>query len=419
MNIWIYALKNDIEIKDIENYKNILVGDIIFGYIQIIENGGFFIVKKLVKKEDGQVEENDIESIKVDLPYSIMYCCKGGRFLYKLQKKEINFLLNEKILDDSKNKEEIDENIREKGGENIILYGVPGSGKSHTIKTKYPNNEYTFEKLVFHPDYSYSDFIGQIMPIVKDKIVSYDFIPGPFTNILKKAYNDPSGKYVLVIDEINRGNAPAIFGEVFQLLDRDKNGNSDYAINNENIAKIVYGKDDIEKPIKIPSNLWIIATMNTSDQNVFTLDTAFQRRFSMQLVKNSFDKKIQEFESEEKYNEYKNFIDKKILNTDVSWQIFCKTINSVISDNENDVSSMEDKRLGVFFVRNDDLENKEKFAHKVLKYLWDDVFKFDKDKLFNKNKYHTLEEVIERFVNEDEKSQFDIFIDDVKAMLYV
>ncbi|EAH9684212.1 McrB family protein [Campylobacter coli] len=322
------------------------------------------------------------------------------------------------INDASSNSVEINENLREKGGENIILYGVPGSGKSHTIRIKYPQNEYIFEKLVFHPDYSYSDFVGQIMPIVKDEIVSYEFIPGPFTNILKKAYNNPSRKYVLVIDEINRGNAPAIFGEVFQLLDRDKDGNSNYAINNDNIAKIVY-EGDTQRHIKIPSNLWIIATMNTSDQNVFTLDTAFQRRFSMQLIRNSFDKNKEEFESEEKYNEYKNFIDKKILNTDVTWQKFCKTINSIISKSNNDINSMEDKRLGVFFVKTDDLESKEKFAHKVLKYLWDDVFKFDKDKLFNKNKYHTLEEVIKGFVDEDGKSQFDIFIDDIKDMLYV
>lgn len=115
------------------------------------------------------------------------------------------------INDASSNSVEINENLREKGGENIILYGVPGSGKSHTIRIKYPQNEYIFEKLVFHPDYSYSDFVGQIMPIVKDEIVSYEFIPGPFTNILKKAYNNPSRKYVLVIDEINRGNAPAIY----------------------------------------------------------------------------------------------------------------------------------------------------------------------------------------------------------------
>ncbi|EAI4441009.1 AAA family ATPase [Campylobacter lari] len=396
------------EIVQTEPSYQLSINDILlFAYI-----GSKKYMLEIITKNDARYQ------VLLDLVNNPQFKTRNGwdnlHLLAYSDSEETNFLNNTSNNDSV----EIDENLREKGGENIILYGVPGSGKSHTIKIKYPQNEYIFEKLVFHPDYSYSDFVGQIMPIVKDEIVSYDFIPGPFTNILKKAYNNPSSKYILVIDEINRGNAPAIFGEVFQLLDRDKDGNSNYTINNDNIAKIVY-KGNTQRHIKIPSNLWIIATMNTSDQNVFTLDTAFQRRFSMQLIRNSFDKNKKEFESEEKYNEYKNFIDKKILNTDVTWQKFCKTINSIISKSDNDVNSMEDKRLGVFFVRNDDLESKEKFAHKVLKYLWDDVFKFDKDKLFNKNKYHTLEEVIERFVNEDGKSQFDIFIDDVKAMLYV
>ncbi len=388
------------------NYQLSIDDILLFAYIESKK-----YILEIITKKDARYQ------VLLDLINNPQFKTRNGwdnlHLLTYSDSEESNFL-----NDASSNSVEINENLREKGGENIILYGVPGSGKSHTIRIKYPQNEYIFEKLVFHPDYSYSDFVGQIMPIVKDEIVSYEFIPGPFTNILKKAYNNPSRKYVLVIDEINRGNAPAIFGEVFQLLDRDKDGNSNYAINNDNIAKIVY-EGDTQRHIKIPSNLWIIATMNTSDQNVFTLDTAFQRRFSMQLIRNSFDKNKEEFESEEKYNEYKNFIDKKILNTDVTWQKFCKTINSIISKSNNDINSMEDKRLGVFFVKTDDLESKEKFAHKVLKYLWDDVFKFDKDKLFNKNKYHTLEEVIKGFVDEDGKSQFDIFIDDIKDMLYV
>ena len=301
---------------------------------------------------------------------------------------------------------EIDKVLREKGGENIIFYGVPGSGKSHTIKTKYKESEYTFEKLVFHPDYSYSDFVGQIMHILKDYGVSYDFVPGPFTNVLKKAYNDPSGKYILVIDEINRGNAPAIFGEVFQLLDRDNDGNSDYDINNADIAEKVYGKNNTDKPIKIPSNLWIVATMNTSDQNVFTLDTAFQRRFSMQLIENKFDS----------LHSYK---DNKILDTDVSWQTFCEAINEAITENSGEVSSMEDKRLGVYFITENELKDKKLFAYKVLKYLWDDVFKFDKS-AFN-GSFKTLEAVIVHFIDvkNSGKNQFDIFSDKIKAKLGV
>ncbi|UOS33958.1 McrB family protein [Helicobacter pylori] len=306
----------------------------------------------------------------------------------------------------------INESVRIDGGKNIILYGVPGSGKSYTLQRDYCNDNSVVEKIVFHPDYSYSDFVGQIMPSVDDSgIVSYKFNPGPFTNILKKAYHNPQIKHVLVIDEINRGNAPAIFGEIFQLLDRlkhDKNGfkkgSSEYAINNMDIANIVHS--DKNASIRIPSNLWIIATMNTSDQNVFTLDTAFQRRFSMQLIENSFE------------NVDDDFKNMKILDTDITWQKFCTTINEKIAQNNEGLSSMEDKRFGVYFVNIDDLKSKENFAHKVIKYLWDDVFKFDRNIIFDTIKFNTLEAVVKNFTKEKGRTQFDIFSDDVKELLF-
>ena len=185
-------------------------------------------------------------------------------------------------------------------GENVLLYGVPGSGKSWTIEHEYCKPGSVVERLVFHPDYTYSDFIGQILPAVaEDGQVSYKFTPGPFTNILREAYNNPSKEYILIIEEINRGNAPAIFGEGFQLLDRkveirdiDDDGypiaTSEYGITNMNIAEEMYGKDRKTEKVRIPSNLSIIGTMNTSDQNVFTLDTAFQRRWDMRLIENDF-----------------------------------------------------------------------------------------------------------------------------------
>ncbi|GAA9028261.1 hypothetical protein Taitung21_00590 [Helicobacter pylori] len=306
----------------------------------------------------------------------------------------------------------IDESVRIDGGKNIILYGVPGSGKSYTLQRDYCNDNSVVEKIVFHPDYSYSDFVGQIMPSVDDSgIVSYKFNPGPFTNILKKAYHNPQIKHVLVIDEINRGNAPAIFGETFQLLDRLKHdkdgfkkGSSEYVINNIDIANIVHS--DKNASIRIPSNLWIIATMNTSDQNVFTLDTAFQRRFSMQLIENSFE------------NVDDDFKNMKILDTDITWQKFCTTINEKITQNNEGLSSMEDKRFGVYFVNIDDLKSKENFAHKVIKYLWDDVFKFDRNIIFDTTKFNTLEAAVKNFTKEKGRTQFDIFSDDVKELLF-
>ncbi|GAA7633160.1 hypothetical protein HpMMM46_00560 [Helicobacter pylori] len=346
-------------------------------------------------------------TLEIILPTDTRYNVLNG--LINNSKHLLVFSENEtSSLDDGK----IDESVRIDGGKNVILYGVPGSGKSYTLQRDYCNDNSVVEKIVFHPDYSYSDFVGQIMPSVDDSgIVSYQFNLGPFTNILKKAYHNPQTKHVLVIDEINRGNAPAIFGEIFQLLDRlrhdkdgFKKGSSEYAINNTDIANIVY--NDKNTSIRIPSNLWIIATMNTSDQNVFTLDTAFQRRFSMQLIENSFENVDDEF---------KNM---KILDTDITWQKFCTTINEKIAQNNEGLSSMEDKRFGVYFVNIDDLKSKENFAHKVIKYLWDDVFKFDRNIIFNTKKFNTLEAVVKNFTKEKGRTQFDIFSDDIKELLF-
>ncbi|WRA78189.1 McrB family protein [Helicobacter pylori] len=383
-------------------------------------------IKKIISAEADKIKENrsnyelnvdDIllftyisykkYTLEIILPTDTRYNVLNG--LINNSKHLLVFSESEtRTLDDGK----IDESVRIDGGKNIILYGVPGSGKSYTLRRDYCNDNSVVEKIVFHPDYSYSDFVGQIMPSVDDSgIVSYKFNPGPFTNILKKAYHNPQTKHVLVIDEINRGNAPAIFGEVFQLLDRLKHdkggfkkGSSEYAINNMDIANIVH--NDKNASIRIPSNLWIIATMNTSDQNVFTLDTAFQRRFSMQLIENSFE------------NVDDDFKNMKILDTDITWQKFCTTINEKIAQNNEGLSSMEDKRFGVYFVSIDDLKSKENFAHKVIKYLWDDVFKFDRNIIFNTIKFNTLEAVVKNFTREKGRTQFDIFSDDIKELLF-
>ncbi|WQS93394.1 McrB family protein [Helicobacter pylori] len=383
-------------------------------------------IRRIINAESNKIKENRLDyelkaddillftyispkkyTLEIILPTDTRYNVLNG--LINNSKHLLVFSENEtSSLSDNK----IDESVRIDGGKNIILYGVPGSGKSYTLQRDYCNDNSVVEKIVFHPDYSYSDFVGQIMPSVDDSgIVSYKFNPGPFTNILKKAYHNPQTKHVLVIDEINRGNAPAIFGEIFQLLDRLKHdkddfkkGSSEYAINNMDIANIVHSDKNVS--IRIPSNLWIIATMNTSDQNVFTLDTAFQRRFSMQLIENSFE------------NVDDDFKNMKILDTDITWQKFCTTINEKIAQNNDGLSSMEDKRFGVYFVNIDDLKSKENFAHKVIKYLWDNVFKFDRNIIFDTTKFNTLEAVVKNFTKEKGRTQFDIFSDDVKELLF-
>lgn len=346
------------------------------------------------------------------------------------------------------------------GGANVLLYGVPGSGKSWTIEHEYCTADSHVERLVFHPDYTYADFIGQILPDVDaEGLVTYRFIPGPFTAILKEAYWNPAQEYVLVIEEINRGNAPAIFGEVFQLLDRTTipkwdhavaypTGTSEYGITNQYMADIIYG--DGGHKVRIPSNLSIIGTMNTSDQNVFTLDTAFQRRWNMRLVENTFD------------NVRDSLANAVILDTDVTWRVFCTAINKIMVGNRAKMASAEDKRLGVYFVHENDLaydgradspggdlrgeynallraERNEtitpdqairlqdirealkqirKFPEKVVKYLWDDGFKFNPQDLFDTAGFDSLEDIIRHFIFSPGMNRFDIFNQAVRDLLF-
>lgn len=276
--------------------------------------------------------------------------------------------------------------------ENILLYGVPGCGKSYTIKTDYCDDENYMERVVFHPDFTYSDFVGQILPVVNGEHIKYCFEPGPFTRILKNAIDSPEDNFYLVIEEINRGNAPAIFGDVFQLLDRDEEGYSEYGVSNENLSNYIYG--DANTKIRIPGNLCLLATMNTSDQNVFTLDTAFKRRWTMRMIENNIDA-----------CEYANH---QICAWDITWGTFARTINKKITElGENNLSN-EDNRLGAYFVREADLNNAERFGEKVLMYLWNDAFKFDHDKVF-KAEYRTLDELITGFT----RVGFAVFSDDI------
>lgn len=328
----------------------------------------------------------------------------------------------------------IEECNRATTGCNVLLYGVPGAGKSWTIEHEYCADEGCMERLVFHPDYMYSDFVGQILPVVRDDDkVRYEFTPGPFTKLLKKAYWNPEQSFYLIVEEINRGNAPAIFGEIFQLLDRKdedeidengeilyKKGTSEYGITNANIARIVYG--DENHKVRIPANMSILGTMNTSDQNVFTLDTAFQRRWIMRMIPNSFKNH--------------RFADNKILDTTVSWKQFCETINDEIL-RRNNITSSEDKRLGAYFVTASDLEmvyvdagasesekiqaehHNNRFAEKVLKYLWDDAFKFAHQDTFNTRQFVSLERIIEAFMDsaKPKNERFRVFNENLRKMI--
>lgn len=292
---------------------------------------------------------------------------------------------------------------------NTIFYGVPGSGKSHAVNEFISESAET-RRIVFHPEYSYNDFVGQIMPQVVDGDVSYSFSPGPFTKILKDAFENPAVAYFLIIEEINRANAAAVFGDIFQLLDRDLSGESAYSLNNELMAEYIF--DNPSRRVFVPKNLYFLATMNTSDQNVFTLDTAFQRRWSMHLVENDLEKVP--------------FRHEKILDSGVTWKTFNSTINELIAKDDVSALSSSDKRLGAFFIRpeylrfiepsavenqlqNSLVKRNAVFGETVLKYLWDDAFRFNREIAFNTHIFSTLEEVIHHFNSSEGNTRFEIF----------
>lgn len=431
-------------------------------------------IKKIINAEGGMQEDDILLFVKNKTGYVIEIITKTDSrhtTFISMMNLERHLVINiddrledgsSKLDDESNNYMNMEEN-RLSSGCNVLLYGVPGSGKSWTIEHEYCKKGSMVERLVFHPDYTNADFVGQILPVVDpiDKMVTYEFTPGPFTNILKDAYNDPSRPYVLIIEEINRGNAPAIFGDVFQLLDRTVDtkvidginypkGTSEYGITSENIAKVVY--EDGKHKVRIPSNLSILGTMNTSDQNVFTLDTAFQRRWNMRLIENNFN------------NVRRSLSDAEILDTKVTWQKFCETVNTIIIGNRAKMASAEDKRLGVYFVHEQDLVFDSKalptggfmttfdelndlvrhellgtldatkkarleemrdailhnrlFPEKVIKYLWDDAFKFNPEAIFDTENMDSLEKVIRTFVYNKGADRFKIFKQNVRDTLY-
>ena len=299
---------------------------------------------------------------------------------------------------------------------NKIFYGTPGCGKSYHIDykilgkdkdTKEYCGNYKKENIIrttFYQDYSNTDFIGQILPKVTknesgDSVVEYSFSPGPFTLALIQAIKNPTKKVALVIEEINRGNAPAIFGDIFQLLDRDNDGISEYGIVNVSVIDYLNDyifevngekKNYIFKEIKLPGNMDIFATMNTSDQNVYTLDTAFVRRWDKEKIKNLFTDC--------------EFADTNIPGMDYTWEEFVTAINNHIAKHLEDLQVNEDKQIGAFFVKKNLLgSTPEKFAYKVFDYLWSDVAKLDHEIFFNH--FDTLEALIKAY----EKEGVDVF----------
>ena len=288
---------------------------------------------------------------------------------------------------------------------NKILFGAPGTGKSYELNQdamklvgkisqngRYvPDSDY-YERVTFHPNYSYAQFVGTYKPVTKivdgKENISYEYVPGAFIRLLVKALKNARDEsvhkqYLLVIEEINRANVAAVFGDIFQLLDRDSNGISEYEIEtSEDLRKYLSrndnlgGKSDDYKKIRFPNNFYIWATMNSADQGVFPMDTAFKRRWEFEYI--GID------ENEDKVKDYEIPIS---ATKKVYWNDLRKAINKKLIT----LGINEDKLLGPFFLSKTVLDSSldkgmdfvRLFESKVLMYLFEDAAKMKAKQLFN------------------------------------
>lgn len=264
------------------------------------------------------------------------------------------------------------------GATNKIFYGAPGTGKSHHIHNVECVGASTIVT-VFHPDTQYSDFVGALKPnMATDEngkpYVAYQYRPGPFTKALIEAKLHPNKHICLVIEELNRAPAAAVFGELFQLLDRKDDGESSYKIDASDPDMLAYINQSLSNAgvaninqLEIPANLSLLATMNSSDQAVMPLDTAFKRRWRFKFIDIDFshvDVPNHDFHLPTQSGVFK-----------ISWPKLATIINDVLIE----ANVAEDRLLGPFFVKKDEIETaeaaKQTLSSKLFVYLWDDVLR--------------------------------------------
>ncbi len=305
---------------------------------------------------------------------------------------------------------------------NKIVYGAPGTGKSHLLKER--TNEFfnpiNVDRVTFYNGYTYGQFVGTFKPkpIYRDiasntiqhnllttvtdhhePIITYEFIAGPFIELLIKALQNSSSIYCLIIEEINRTKVDAVFGNIFQLLDRSENGDSKYSINPSS-ELLLYLKNNLDSSIyleietnglKIPNNFYLWATMNSADQGVFPMDTAFKRRWDFEYIS---------------LNENETYMDGLDINIGdnnyVEYNTFRKVVNKLLV---SDYNIVEDRLIAPFFLKRNDFKiiterdnlvlDEKVFKNKIIMYLKDDILRHNKnEKVFA---FDTFSEIIENY----------------------
>ena len=297
--------------------------------------------------------------------------------------------------------------LNERDKRNVIAFGAPGTGKSYFFKKyldDYNVSAEDYERVTFYADYSYSQFIGTYKPVDVGGVIAYKFVPGPFMRTLVAALEDASTtthrKHYLIIEEVNRAKAAAVFGDMFQLLDRDDTGRSEYSINaSEDIraylAERFGGAATAYSELAIPNNMYIFATMNSADQGVFPMDTAFKRRWNFNYI--GIDD--EEFRVDTNPTTGVKTVTERQSGTfnladgSVEWNVLRRAINAKLSNDR--IKVHEDKLMGPFFIKTqdsngtciftpgqEDEEFSTLFCEKVIMYLFEDAAKTKHRELF-------------------------------------
>ena len=287
---------------------------------------------------------------------------------------------------------------------NWILFGAPGTGKSYVIDQA--AKQYPRCRVTFHPDYTYAQFVGAYKPVPSQQTASgitYGFVPGPFVNTLTESLENPNTPHILIIEEINRADPAAVFGDVFQLLDRNDEGSSEYSVRasqelkdylqgklsanaKETLRALIVNLDQSEtdapdydcSEIAIPNNMYIWASMNSADQGVFPMDTAFKRRWTFQYLPIDSDNGMLQSADGAFLSEH--------------WDEIRTNINKLLKSQGRDIP--EDKLLGPYFLSSRELHNDDEdaeqnaqnfvhvFASKVIMYLFEDAARYCRAQVF-------------------------------------
>lgn len=386
---------SDKKTKVIKQYKTITGDNLERGF----EYTSLYVDATIIGKSY-KIQDFDMKEFKEDVLY-----------LIGIYNRFISLETQPEVIKIKKDLEEEFAESKKIMGRNILFKGFPGSGKSYRVEHDYLRDEdgklidrNLYERITFYPEYSNAEFVGTVRPTIENYQPIYKFLPGPFTKILKRAMQNPKTNFYLVIEEINRGDAESIFGDIFQLLDRENgDGRSSYSITNSLIASEIF--EDEDSKIYIPENLSIIATMNATDENVKTLDTAFERRWEVQWV-------IDE----------KGVFDDMYLKgmESIKWGDFRKVINNIIISQKGVIRN-EDKQLGAYFIdktlvvesSENNLKGREKFLYKVILYLYNKICKYDKTIIFNE-KIDSINTLVKEFGGKD---YINVFNDEIRSQL--